>query len=79
MWYVQAKLLKAMVRFPEAIAACDEVVRLQPDNPEWYYQRGRTLSYAGDHVRAIADYRHALALKPDHPDVLAGIPLRGQA
>lgn len=48
-----------------ALGQYEEKIRLQPDDAEAYYSRGRTLARLGQHEEAIADYEEAIRLQPD--------------
>ena len=67
-------MLRAMKRFPEAIAAYDRAIALipKPDRRDWvlFYERGTAAERARDWARAEADFLRALELFPDQPFVL---------
>ena len=46
----------------------DEAIRLQPDYPEAYYNRGNAKSKLGRLEDAIADYDEATRRRPDFPE-----------
>ncbi len=66
--------LRRLKRYKEATAAYDKAVALndQPDASQWvlYYTRGITLERTDQWALAEADFRKALQLNPDQPNVL---------
>jgi len=67
-----ANLLRRDNKFTEAVAAYDKAVQLAGSNGDWslYYGRGICLERTQQWSRAEADFKKALALNPDQPDVL---------
>ncbi len=68
-------MLRRESRFEEAAAAYDRAIALlgdaaQPQYWPLFYQRGITLERSKQWNRAEADFRKALELEPDQPDVL---------
>ncbi len=67
-------MLRRESKFAEAAAAYDKAVALidTPEQLHWplYYQRGIAYERSKQWDRAEADFRKALALEPDQPDVL---------
>lgn len=55
-------------RHDEAIAAIDEALRLQPNDPMLYLERGQRIMLIYEWDRALADYDRAIALAPDLPE-----------
>ena len=55
-------------RHGDAIADYDEAIRLRPDFPEAYNNRGAAKRDLGRHGDAIADYDEAIRLRPDFPE-----------
>jgi lipoprotein NlpI len=51
-----------MGRFPEAAAGFSEVIRLSPDHPAAYVNRGVALQGMNDHRRAVDDFDRAVRL-----------------
>ena len=49
-------------RFDEAVAAATSEIRLRPDEPDAYFQRGLARSALGLLEDAVNDYKHALTL-----------------
>jgi lipoprotein NlpI len=52
-------------QFAQAIADCDEAIRLNPKLVEAYGNRGNAYRSSREYDRALQDYDHALQLKPD--------------
>jgi len=48
-----------------AVAACDALVALQPDNSEAWFLRGNALQLADAHEQAVESYERALRLRPN--------------
>jgi tetratricopeptide (TPR) repeat protein len=56
-----------MQDFKGSAADFDQAIKLQPNNPGLYANRGSALSMLGDKKGAMADYDTALRLEPGHP------------
>ena len=52
----------------EAIAECDEAIRLNPSDADAYFNRGVAYDNVGQFDRAIGDYDQAIRLDPDNLD-----------
>jgi tetratricopeptide (TPR) repeat protein len=52
-------------QYERALEDYDRFLRLRPDDPEAWHNRGVSRLYLGDRPGAVADLRRALALKPD--------------
>lgn len=67
-------LLRRAQRFGDAVAPYDSAIDLLPDVSRQYwalfYRRGIVLERSGQWERAETDFRLALELEPDQPDVL---------
>jgi tetratricopeptide (TPR) repeat protein len=67
-------LLRDMERFSEAAAVYTKVIAeiTTPEPSDWvkYYARGIAYERAGEWPKAEADFKRALELEPDQPDVL---------
>ena len=59
-------LLLQQGKLKDAIAACDEAIRLKRDLAEAYNNRGIAKGNLGRHEDAIVDYDQAIQLKSDH-------------
>jgi serine/threonine-protein kinase len=55
-------------KYAEAVADCDEALRLQPDCAEHYFSRGLSQYALGKFTAAIADFSAAIARQPDCGD-----------
>ena len=68
------QILRAEERYPEAVAVYDRAIARVPQNDArfWslFYARGIALERSHQWPRAEADFKHALQLQPDQPDVL---------
>ena len=53
-------------RCEDVAADCTEAIRLDPENPRLYFERGNARSGLGRFEQAVADYDRALALDPDN-------------
>jgi tetratricopeptide (TPR) repeat protein len=51
--------------YDRAVQDYEEALRLDPNNAQYFRNRGNAYRIAGDRDRAVADYRKALILKPD--------------
>jgi len=49
-----------------ALAGLEEILKLEPDNPAAFYNKGIVHCRLGQLDQALANIRHALELKPDH-------------
>jgi tetratricopeptide (TPR) repeat protein len=58
--------LVAKGRLDQAIAECQEAIRLKKDLPQAYYNLGNALSDKGRPEEAIAEYQEAIRLKKDY-------------
>ncbi len=72
--FALANILRAESRFADAIAVLNPALAglTAPREDHWslYFVRGMSLERTGDWVGAVADFRFALVLSPDQPDVL---------
>lgn len=69
----QAELLMNQGRFDQAIAACHQALKLQPDYLPAYLTLGNTLHFQGKIEAALRAYSLALELEPNFPEVHANI------
>lgn len=51
-----------------AIAACTQAIRQDPNEPVNYARRGEALEQKGEYARAIEDYNVVLRMRPKEPD-----------
>ncbi|MEY9930438.1 tetratricopeptide (TPR) repeat protein [Catenulispora sp. GP43] len=65
----RAQLLMALGRQDEALDDFDELVRLDPHYPEYYFDRGNARYQVGDVAGALADYEHTMTLSPPFPEL----------
>ena len=52
----------------EAAASYSKAIALEPNKPDYYYNRGVVLDAAGKYDEALASYDKAIALQPGHTD-----------
>ena len=73
-WTLQGAILRREKQFAEAAAAYGQAIARtpQPSEADWllFYQRGIALDQAHRWPQAEADFKRALALRPDQPNVL---------
>lgn len=75
LWLEQALCLTELGDMPQTIAVCDEVLRLEPDNPFAFFTKGNALSNTGNLVEAEKCLQSALNLKPDFADALVNLAI----
>ena len=56
--------------YDKALADFEEIVKIQPGNPEGYTGRGLVYARKGDYGKAIEEYDHALSLRPNDFEAL---------
>ncbi|HEU4965634.1 MAG TPA: tetratricopeptide repeat protein [Bacilli bacterium] len=67
--YNKAQILGAMKRFDEAIADYTEVIELDPNYPEYHFDRGNLYSRMGLLDLALKDYERAMEISPPFPEL----------
>ncbi len=72
-WHALIETYKEQDKYDQTLAACDTVLRRDPDNPNIRCERANVLALAGRHEEAIADYRSTLAVAPRHAGALSGL------
>jgi tetratricopeptide (TPR) repeat protein len=65
----RAQVLSGLGRPAEALADFDRVIEIDPNYPEYRFDRGNARLKAGDPAGAIADYESAMALTPPFPEL----------
>jgi len=65
----KAQILVAMGRHEEALIEYDRVIEIDPNYPEYHFDRGNLLSRMGRLEEAVACYAHALEISPPFPEV----------
>jgi predicted O-linked N-acetylglucosamine transferase (SPINDLY family) len=60
-------------REEEAIAQCEQVLAINPDDVEALSRRGQALAKLDRHPEAVASLDRALSIDPDHPSALDGL------
>ena len=54
--------------YDSAIVLLNNLIDIQPDFPDAYYNRGGCKQYTGNHRGAIFDFDHAIKIAPKDPD-----------
>jgi CHAT domain-containing protein/TolA-binding protein len=67
-WYQRENEQYFMGDFTDAIASLYEAIRLKPNYPDAYFNRGVAQYHVGQYEDAIASYNEAIRLKPDYPE-----------
>lgn len=67
------KMLTALGRIDEAIAALREAIRLTPDDADAHFGLAAALARNRDHAAAETAYHEALRLQPEHPLARLGL------
>ena len=62
----QGNLWVASSAYQEAISSYDNALKLKPDGPKAWNNRGIALDYLGRYEEAISSYDQALEIKPDY-------------
>ena len=85
-WQAVATLRFQLGRVDAALSACDEALRLAPDNPDSLFNRAVVLASLGRFEAAGQDYQRVLELAPQHrgmqlnyPQVLAALQQKAVA
>ncbi|MDP3614459.1 MAG: tetratricopeptide repeat protein, partial [Rubrivivax sp.] len=69
-WAAEVPIRVRARQLPEARAAADKAVALDPKSPVASYQQATVAHVTGDLKTAVAMYTRTLSLKPDHVDAL---------
>jgi tetratricopeptide (TPR) repeat protein len=70
LFYGRVAIYTSMGDFAHAITEFDQAIRLQPEFPEAFNNRGIAYFDNGQYGRAIEDYGQALHFRPDYPSAL---------
>lgn len=60
-------------RFAEALAVCDDAIRIMPRDAQNHYIKGTVLEKDGQLIAAAEQYRHAIRLSADAEDAMDGL------
>lgn len=60
LWSARARCLFALGKMTDALACCNEGLRLEPDNPHLLFLRADAARARGDRASAVRDYQSAL-------------------
>jgi protein O-GlcNAc transferase len=69
-WFSLARALLEQRDAIGALAACDALAAMQPQNAEVWFLRGNALQLGGAHEEAVDSYAEALRLQPNYPAAL---------
>jgi protein O-GlcNAc transferase len=69
-WFSLARALLEQSDAIGALAACDALAGMQPQNAEVRFLRGNALQLGGAHDEAVDSYTEALRLQPNYPAAL---------
>lgn len=75
LWLEQARCLMELCDMPQAIAACDEVLRLEPENSSAFFTKGDAFSLTGDCVAAERCMQSAVTFNPTFADALVNLAI----
>jgi tetratricopeptide (TPR) repeat protein len=67
--YNHGQVLAALGRVDEALADFNHVIDVDPNYPEYRFDRGNLLAKLGRYAEAIADYADAMRLSPPFPEL----------
>jgi tetratricopeptide (TPR) repeat protein len=67
--YNHGQVLAALGRPDEALADFNQVIDVDPNYPEYRFDRGNLLAKLGRYAEAIADYEDAMRLSPPFPEL----------
>jgi tetratricopeptide (TPR) repeat protein len=79
MWYKQGRAKRDEEDYKGAIEDYTQAIKLQPDNPGFYAQRGSAQFALGEGQRAIADYTQALKYVSNDIAKAANMNMRAEA
>ena len=71
-WITKASKLIGEAQYEEAIACCDEAIRLDPENSRTWYGKGASLNLLKRHEEAITCFDEAIRLDPEFLDTWNG-------
>ncbi|MCT0210724.1 MULTISPECIES: tetratricopeptide repeat protein [Synechococcales] len=75
LWLEQACCLMELGDMTQTIAACDEVLKLEPENFNAYFTRGNAFRNTGNLVEAERSMQSAVTLNPEFADALVNLAI----
>jgi superkiller protein 3 len=66
--YTQAVAAQSATKYPDAIAAYQKAIQLQPKNADYVYSLGTCFQAAGQMADAVSQYQKAIAMEPTNKD-----------
>jgi tetratricopeptide (TPR) repeat protein len=72
-WADQCLMLSRQQAYPEALAACEQAISLEPrrDNADIWSTRGNALFHLGQYTESIASYRRVVETSPNNSSAIA--------
>ncbi|MCX7570775.1 tetratricopeptide repeat protein [Tumebacillus sp. DT12] len=65
----KALILASMKRYEEALADFNRVIEIDPNYPEYHFDRGNLYNKMGRLEEAVENYTHAIEISPPFPEV----------
>ncbi|KEO81242.1 hypothetical protein EL26_21795 [Tumebacillus flagellatus] len=65
----KSQILVLLKRYDEALAELNRVIAIDPNYPEYYFDRGNLFSKMDRLPEAVADYTHAIEISPPFPEL----------
>lgn len=75
LWIEQAFCLMELGEATQALAACEQALKLEPENPGAHFTKGNCLRSTGHLVEAEECMQHAVDLQPDFADAIVNLAI----